>query len=63
MVEIIKEQASGYDLERDGILQLLDQIKLNNIQAVLIQDETRLGRGNAKIALFTLYSQRKYQTL
>ncbi|WP_342430661.1 recombinase family protein [Neobacillus sp. FSL H8-0543] len=51
VVEIIKEQASGYDLERDGILQLLDQIKLNNIQAVLIQDETRLGRGNAKIAL------------
>ncbi len=51
VVEIIKEQASGYDLERDGILQLLDQIKQNNIQAVLIQDETRLGRGNAKIAL------------
>jgi DNA invertase Pin-like site-specific DNA recombinase len=51
VAEIIKEQASGYDLERDGILSLLDQIKNNNIQAVLIQDETRLGRGNAKIAL------------
>lgn len=48
---IIKEQASGYDLERDGILQLLEEIKNQQVQAVLIQDETRLGRGNAKIAL------------
>jgi DNA invertase Pin-like site-specific DNA recombinase len=51
VVSIIKEQASGYDLERDGILQLLEQIKQDQVQAVLIQDETRLGRGNAKIAL------------
>ncbi|WP_080846340.1 YneB family resolvase-like protein [Cytobacillus gottheilii] len=48
---IIKEKASGYDLERDGILELLSLIKEENIQAVLIQDETRLGRGNAKIAI------------
>lgn len=48
---IIKEQASGYDLDRDGILQLLDLIKEEDIHAILIQDETRLGRGNAKIAL------------
>ncbi|MBS4211731.1 MULTISPECIES: YneB family resolvase-like protein [Neobacillus] len=48
---IIKEQASGYDLERDGILQLLERIKDKQVQAVLIQDETRLGRGNAKIAI------------
>jgi DNA invertase Pin-like site-specific DNA recombinase len=51
IVAIIREQASGYDLERDGILELLDLLKEKNIQAVLIQDETRLGRGNAKIAL------------
>lgn len=51
VISIIKEQASGYELERDGILQLLDQVKEKAIQAVLIQDETRLGRGNAKIAL------------
>jgi DNA invertase Pin-like site-specific DNA recombinase len=51
VVSIIREQASGYDLERDGILQLLDLLKENTVQAVLIQDETRLGRGNAKIAL------------
>ncbi|MBT2654471.1 recombinase family protein [Bacillus sp. ISL-18] len=48
---IIKEQASGYDFERDGILEVLEQIKEPQVQALLIQDETRLGRGNAKIAL------------
>lgn len=51
VVSIIKEQASGYELEREGILQLLDIIKEDQVQALLIQDETRLGRGNAKIAL------------
>ncbi|MCJ7841236.1 recombinase family protein [Lederbergia sp. NSJ-179] len=48
---VICDQASGYDLERSGILNLLERIKYENIEAVLIQDETRLGRGNAKIAL------------
>jgi DNA invertase Pin-like site-specific DNA recombinase len=51
VLSIIREQASGYDLERDGILELLDLLKEKTVQAVLIQDETRLGRGNAKIAL------------
>ncbi len=51
VIQVIKEQASGYDLERDGILDLLTIIKEEKVDAVLIQDETRLGRGNAKIAL------------
>lgn len=51
VVSIIREQASGYELERDGILELLDLLKHKDVHAVLIQDETRLGRGNAKIAL------------
>ncbi|PAE26842.1 MULTISPECIES: recombinase family protein [Bacillaceae] len=51
VVKVIREQASGYDLERDGILVLLDLIKKKDIKVVLIQDETRLGRGNAKIAI------------
>ncbi|MEH6991757.1 recombinase family protein [Neobacillus drentensis] len=51
VLSIIREQVSGYDLERDGMLQLLDLLKEKTVQAVLIQDETRLGRGNAKIAL------------
>ncbi|SEM49896.1 Site-specific DNA recombinase [Mesobacillus persicus] len=64
VIKVIREQASGYDLERDGILELLATIKEEKSKAVLIQDETRLGRGNAKIALLhcivkegaTLYS-------
>lgn len=50
-VRVIKEQASGYDLEREGILELLELIKDKSIGALLIQDETRLGRGNAKVAI------------
>lgn len=49
---IIKEQASGYDLDRDGIFEMLDLFKAKEANTLLIQDETRLGRGNAKIALF-----------
>lgn len=51
VVKIIQEQASGYDVEREGIIELLDAIKQHHIDVVLVQDETRLGRGNAKIAL------------
>lgn len=48
---VIREQASGYDLNRDGIFEMLEWLKENKAGAILIQDETRLGRGNAKIAL------------
>lgn len=34
-----------------GILELLDIIGNEKVDAVLVQDETRIGRGNAKIAL------------
>ncbi|MCR2820619.1 YneB family resolvase-like protein [Lederbergia panacisoli] len=55
---VICDQSSGYDLDRPGILQLLDKLKSDSIDAILIQDETRLGRGNAKIALLhTLYKE------
>ncbi|WP_409305542.1 recombinase family protein [Peribacillus sp. SCS-155] len=52
IVQLIKEQASGYELNRDGIFEMLDLLKEKKANCVLIQDETRLGRGNAKIALF-----------
>ncbi|SER58605.1 YneB family resolvase-like protein [Salipaludibacillus aurantiacus] len=48
---VIEEQASGYEADRDGILTVLDICKSGQIDALLIQDETRLGRGNAKMAL------------
>ncbi|OCA89312.1 resolvase [Bacillus sp. FJAT-27225] len=51
IVSIITEQASGYELERDGLLRMLDLVHGKEVDAVLIQDETRLGRGNAKIAI------------
>ncbi|ANB57828.1 hypothetical protein GFC29_538 [Anoxybacillus sp. B7M1] len=51
VVKVIEERASGYEIERDGILELLEALKEDKIEAVLIQDETRLGRGNARIAL------------
>ncbi|ALC81154.1 MULTISPECIES: YneB family resolvase-like protein [Bacillus] len=51
VVRTISEKASGYDLDRQGVFELLDSMKEFKADAVLIQDETRLGRGNAKIAL------------
>jgi DNA invertase Pin-like site-specific DNA recombinase len=51
VVKVVQEQASGYTIERDGILEVLDTIKEEKADVLLIQDETRLGRGNAKIAL------------
>ncbi|WP_047985210.1 YneB family resolvase-like protein [Ornithinibacillus californiensis] len=52
VVTCIEEQASGYEVERDGIFHMLELIEKGQAEAVLIQDETRLGRGNTKIALF-----------
>ncbi|WP_226579002.1 recombinase family protein [Halobacillus litoralis] len=52
VVECIEEQASGYEIERTGIFKVLDYFSANKAEALLIQDETRLGRGNTKIALF-----------
>ena len=51
VVKVIKEKESGFQLNREGVFELLDCIKEEQIDALLIQDETRLGRGNAKMAL------------
>lgn len=48
------DQHSGYDMERDGLLDLLDFVREENVDAVLVQDETRLGRGNARMAILHL---------
>lgn len=52
IVDCIEEQASGYEIEREGIFRMLEYLSSDEAEAVLIQDETRLGRGNTKIALF-----------
>lgn len=53
-VRVFQDKASGYTVERDGLLAMLDYIKEEEIEAVFVQDETRLGRGNARIAVLHL---------
>lgn len=48
------DQQSGYDVDREGLLEMLDYMKEKNIQALFVQDETRLGRGNARMAVLHL---------
>lgn len=48
----IEEKASGYEIDRDGIFEMLEYFASGKADTLLIQDETRLGRGNTKIALF-----------
>ncbi|KGX93079.1 resolvase [Pontibacillus halophilus JSM 076056 = DSM 19796] len=52
IVDSIEEQASGYEVEREGIFSMLSTFTAKEADVLLIQDETRLGRGNTKIALF-----------
>ncbi|BDG47915.1 MULTISPECIES: recombinase family protein [Parageobacillus] len=51
VTKVIMEQASGYEVDRDGVFDLLSTLKEQQIDALLVQDETRLGRGHARIAL------------
>jgi len=51
---IFQDKHSGYDVEREGLLEMLDFIKEKDIQALFVQDETRLGRGNARMAVLHL---------
>lgn len=53
------DQHSGYDVERDGLLEMLDFIKEEKIHALFVQDETRLGRGNARMAVLHLLQKQK----
>ncbi|WP_153731363.1 YneB family resolvase-like protein [Sporosarcina obsidiansis] len=50
-VGIFTDRQSGYDMDREGLLALLDKVQNEKIDAVLVQDETRLGRGNARVAI------------
>ncbi|HLR80482.1 MAG TPA: recombinase family protein [Bacillota bacterium] len=51
IVKTITERASGYDIEREGVFNMLEIFSNQEANCLLIQDETRLGRGNTKIAL------------
>jgi DNA invertase Pin-like site-specific DNA recombinase len=50
VIKVIKEQASGYEANREGALELLKILRKGKVHAVLVQDETRIGRGDAKLA-------------
>jgi len=54
VLDTFQDQQSGYDVERDGLLEMLDYIKERNVKALFVQDETRLGRGNARMAILHL---------
>ncbi|GAE91520.1 site-specific recombinase [Gracilibacillus boraciitolerans JCM 21714] len=51
-IKVIKEKQSGYEIERPGVFEMLDDFQNEKADILLLQDETRLGgRGNTKIAL------------
>lgn len=58
-----QDQHSGYDVERDGLLEMLDFMKEHEVRCVFVQDETRLARGNARIAVLHLIQKMDAQVL
>lgn len=56
--QVFSDQHSGYEMDREGLLEMLNSIKTEKVAAVFVQDETRLGRGHARIAL--LHVMKKY---
>lgn len=54
VTNIFTDKHSGYDVEREGLLSLLEYVKKDGVDIVLVQDETRLGRGNARMAVLHL---------
>jgi len=61
VVDIIEEVASSYEVDRVGMLKVLDLAKDNEFDILLVTDETRLGRGNAKIALLHCLAKEQVQ--
>mgnify|MGYP006287472187 FL=1 len=51
VIEIVEEKESGFNESRPGMLKVLELLQNNKAEIVLIQDSSRLGRGNAKMAL------------
>ncbi|NEU29275.1 recombinase family protein [bacterium LRH843] len=63
VVEIIAEKVSGYEIDRAGILDALSLLDEKDIRILLVQDDTRLGRGYAKIALMHQLRKQKVKVL
>lgn len=52
--KVFQDQQSGYDVDREGLLNMLEYMKAKKITTLFVQDETRLGRGNARVAVLHL---------
>ncbi len=61
--EVFTDQHSGYSVEREGLLDMLDYVKVHSITTVCIQDETRLGRGNSRMAVLHLLKKTGVQVV
>ncbi|HWO98855.1 MAG TPA: recombinase family protein [Bacillus sp. (in: firmicutes)] len=61
VVHVIEEKASGFDIDRDGMMEVIEMIQQEQIDILLVQDETRLGRGHAKIALLHFFMKEDVQ--
>jgi DNA invertase Pin-like site-specific DNA recombinase len=49
VVDVVQEQASGYEADREGLLDIIDRLKHGKADGIVIQDGTRLGRGNGRL--------------
>lgn len=57
VVDVVSEKESGYDVDREGMLTVLDHVTRDAVDAVLVTDDTRIGRGNAKIAILHTFKK------
>ncbi|WP_350345056.1 recombinase family protein [Proteinivorax tanatarense] len=51
VVKIVEEKVSGFEQVREGLLLAMEMIKNHKAKYLIVQDESRLGRGAAKIAI------------
>lgn len=49
-----EDHASSYDVDREGFLSLLAYVSNHQVDYLVVQDMTRLARGNARIAILHL---------
>jgi len=61
--EVFIDQHSGFSIEREGLLDMLDFVKVNAISTIFIQDETRLGRGNSRMAILHMLKKIDVQVI
>jgi len=61
--DVFIDQHSGFSVEREGLLDMLDFVKLHSISTVFIQDETRLGRGNSRMAILHMLNKIEVQVI